>query len=109
MSRLVLFQLGTFVFSNIFKRKIALDTDSIYRFTTRGIVAFVFSCITGTLGVLVVAWYGMSQPIKSESAKGPFGEVVITNGGTAAASTSANVISETEHSAAAANSREETR
>ncbi|OAR00216.1 hypothetical protein LLEC1_04515 [Akanthomyces lecanii] len=34
-------------------------------FTKRGIVAFVFSCITGILGVLVVAWYGMSAPAKS--------------------------------------------
>ncbi|OAA79252.1 iron transport multicopper oxidase FET3 precursor [Akanthomyces lecanii RCEF 1005] len=34
-------------------------------FTTRGIVAFVFSCITGVLGVLVVAWYGMSAPTKT--------------------------------------------
>ncbi|KAG5940061.1 hypothetical protein E4U59_002717 [Claviceps monticola] len=31
-------------------------------FTTRGIVALVFSCITGLLGICVVAWYGMSQP-----------------------------------------------
>ncbi|KAF5495342.1 Iron transport multicopper oxidase fetC [Colletotrichum siamense] len=29
-------------------------------FTTRGIVAFVFSCLTGLLGVLVVCWYGMA-------------------------------------------------
>ncbi|KAF1739425.1 Iron transport multicopper oxidase FET3 [Beauveria bassiana] len=34
-------------------------------FTTRGIIAFVFSCITGILGVLVVAWYGMSAPAKT--------------------------------------------
>ncbi|KAG5985406.1 hypothetical protein E4U54_006031, partial [Claviceps lovelessii] len=32
-------------------------------FTTRGIVALVFSCITGILGMCVVAWYGMSQPV----------------------------------------------
>lgn len=25
----------------------------------------MFSCITGILGVCVVAWYGMSQPIKA--------------------------------------------
>ncbi|KAF6843969.1 multicopper oxidase [Colletotrichum musicola] len=30
-------------------------------FTARGIVALVFSCITGILGVLVVAWYGMAK------------------------------------------------
>lgn len=35
-------------------------------FTTRGIVAFVFSWITGILGVCVVAWYGMSQPKKQK-------------------------------------------
>ncbi|KAG5914460.1 hypothetical protein E4U42_000478 [Claviceps africana] len=32
-------------------------------FTTRGIVALVFSCLTGILGVCVVAWYGMSQSV----------------------------------------------
>ncbi|KHO01937.1 Cupredoxin [Metarhizium album ARSEF 1941] len=31
-------------------------------FTTRGIVALAFSCLTGILGVCVVAWYGFSQP-----------------------------------------------
>lgn len=35
---------------------------SNYSFTTKGIIAFVFSCITGILGVCVVAWYGMSDP-----------------------------------------------
>lgn len=34
-------------------------------FTTRGIIAFVFSWITGILGVLVVAWYGLSTPTKT--------------------------------------------
>lgn len=34
-------------------------------FTTRGIIAFVFSTITGILGVLVVAWYGLSSPSAS--------------------------------------------
>ncbi|TDZ34291.1 Iron transport multicopper oxidase FET3 [Colletotrichum spinosum] len=29
-------------------------------FTTRGIVAFVFSCISGILGVAVVCWYGFA-------------------------------------------------
>ncbi|GAB0139089.1 Iron transport multicopper oxidase fetC [Epichloe bromicola] len=33
-------------------------------FTTRGIVALVFSCVTGILGICVVAWYGMSQPLE---------------------------------------------
>lgn len=28
-------------------------------FTARGIVALVFSCVAGILGVAVVAWYGM--------------------------------------------------
>ncbi|KAM0321912.1 hypothetical protein ACHAQA_009809 [Verticillium albo-atrum] len=36
-------------------------------FTTRGIVAFVFSCIAGILGVCVVGWYGMSEPIGDPS------------------------------------------
>ena len=30
-------------------------------FTARGIVALVFSCIAGMLGVSVVAWYGMGE------------------------------------------------
>ncbi|KAK2607355.1 hypothetical protein N8I77_006034 [Diaporthe amygdali] len=30
-------------------------------FTARGIVALVFSCISGILGVAVVAWYGLSD------------------------------------------------
>ncbi|GKT49915.1 iron transport multicopper oxidase FET3 [Colletotrichum spaethianum] len=30
-------------------------------FTARGIVALVFSCVTGILGVLVVAWYGLAK------------------------------------------------
>ncbi|KAG7117916.1 Iron transport multicopper oxidase fetC like protein [Verticillium longisporum] len=36
-------------------------------FTTRGIVAFVFSCIAGVLGVCVVAWYGLAGPTGGES------------------------------------------
>ena len=38
-------------------------------FTARGIVALVFSCICGILGVIVVAWYGMSVPTE-EAPKG---------------------------------------
>jgi iron transport multicopper oxidase len=30
-------------------------------FTARGIVALVFSCIAGILGVAVVAWYGLGE------------------------------------------------
>ncbi|QYT01328.1 Multicopper oxidase [Trichoderma simmonsii] len=33
-------------------------------FTPRGIVALVFSCLTGVLGVVVVAWYGLSTPLE---------------------------------------------
>ncbi|KAL7912833.1 Cupredoxin [Trichoderma velutinum] len=33
-------------------------------FTPRGIVALVFSCVTGVLGVIVVAWYGLSTPLE---------------------------------------------
>lgn len=39
-----------------------------YSFTPRGIVALVFSCICGILGVAVVAWYGFSAPVGSTSA-----------------------------------------
>ncbi|KAM0278284.1 hypothetical protein ACHAO9_012221 [Fusarium lateritium] len=37
-------------------------------FTPRGIVALVFSCICGILGVSVVAWYGFSSTVDSTSA-----------------------------------------
>ncbi|KAG0126446.1 hypothetical protein HOY82DRAFT_491851 [Tuber indicum] len=33
-------------------------------FTARGIIALVFSCISGILGLVVIAWYGMAE-IKS--------------------------------------------
>ncbi|RPB06213.1 hypothetical protein L873DRAFT_1660239 [Choiromyces venosus 120613-1] len=33
-------------------------------FTTRGIIALVFSSISGILGLVVIAWYGMAE-IKS--------------------------------------------
>ncbi|KID75830.1 Cupredoxin, partial [Metarhizium brunneum ARSEF 3297] len=33
-------------------------------FTPRGIVALVFSCVAGLLGVAVVAWYGFSQAVE---------------------------------------------
>ena len=49
-----------------------------FRFTTRGIIAFVFSCITGVLGVCVVAWYGMSTPAKTHD-----NELAGQNGGDA--------------------------
>lgn len=32
------------------------------RFTARGIVALVFSIITGLLGLAVIAWYGFAEP-----------------------------------------------
>lgn len=37
------------------------------RFTPRGIVALVFSCICGILGVAVVGWYGMSAPVEENT------------------------------------------
>ena len=40
-----------------------------YRFTTRGIVALVFSCVSGILGVAVVAWYGFAGGV-GESTQG---------------------------------------
>ncbi|KAG6087576.1 hypothetical protein E4U15_007641 [Claviceps sp. LM218 group G6] len=50
-------------------------------FTTRGIVALVFSCITGLLGICVVAWYGMSQP--TEEAPKAVAELIREAGGNA--------------------------
>ncbi|CEJ82224.1 Putative Iron transport multicopper oxidase FET3 [[Torrubiella] hemipterigena] len=47
-------------------------------FTSRGIVAFVFSWITGILGVCVVAWYGLSQP-KSAAYSRPIEIVEVAN------------------------------
>ena len=38
-------------------------TLRLFSFTARGIVALVFSIITGIIGVIVVAWYGMSKPV----------------------------------------------
>jgi iron transport multicopper oxidase len=35
--------------------------DKRGRFTARGIVALVFSCVSGILGVAVVAWYGFAE------------------------------------------------
>ncbi|KAK4211143.1 Cupredoxin [Rhypophila decipiens] len=35
-------------------------------FTTKGIVAMVFSCISGILGVAVIAWYGFADVPKEE-------------------------------------------
>lgn len=40
------------------------------RFTARGIVALVFSSITGILGVLVVAWYGLAKTNDGSSGVG---------------------------------------
>lgn len=34
-------------------------------FTARGIVALVFSCITGILGVAVVVWYGLAGDVSA--------------------------------------------
>ncbi|KAL2130816.1 hypothetical protein VTI74DRAFT_5927 [Chaetomium olivicolor] len=40
-------------------------------FTTKGIVALVFSCLSGILGVAVVAWYGFAgEPLAAASGKG---------------------------------------
>ncbi|KAI1637300.1 Cupredoxin [Biscogniauxia mediterranea] len=36
-------------------------------FTSRGIVALVFSCLSGILGVAVVAWYGLAPDPSSQS------------------------------------------
>lgn len=48
-------------------------------FTARGIVALVFSCVAGILGVAVVAWYGMvADPGAGEADAAP---VAASNGG----------------------------
>ncbi|GKT57194.1 multicopper oxidase [Colletotrichum tofieldiae] len=39
-------------------------------FTARGIVALVFSCVTGILGVLVVGWYGLAKTEDGPSGSG---------------------------------------
>ena len=38
-------------------------------FTARGIVALVFSCLSGILGVAVIAWYGVGEIGKKEEVK----------------------------------------
>lgn len=35
-------------------------------FEPRGIVALVFSCVAGILGVGIVAWYGITQPDEAD-------------------------------------------
>lgn len=37
-----------------------------HRFTARGIVALIFSCVSGILGVAVVAWYGVAGQVGEE-------------------------------------------
>jgi len=49
-------------------KPISCSLTLCYSFTPRGIVALVFSCICGILGVFVVAWYGFSAPVDSTSA-----------------------------------------
>ena len=44
-------------------------------FTARGIVALVFSCISGVLGVAVVAWYGLSSDPAAAKTAGASGAV----------------------------------
>lgn len=63
------------MYPNLF---IARLTQSLNSFTSRGIVAFVFSWITGILGVCVVAWYGLSQP-KSAAYSRPIEIVEVAN------------------------------
>lgn len=50
-----------------------LTIFSLYRFTPRGIVALVFSCLAGILGIAVVAWYGFAQPVESPPSSPPLG------------------------------------
>lgn len=44
------------------------NTRHHHRFEAKGIVALAFSCITGILGVIVVAWYGMAKPAEDAPA-----------------------------------------
>ncbi|KAK1761040.1 iron transport multicopper oxidase fet3 [Echria macrotheca] len=44
-------------------------------FTARGIVALVFSCISGILGVAVIAWYGFAEPVNVAEPAGAAGGV----------------------------------
>lgn len=59
-----------------------------YRFTTRGIVALVFSCLSGILGVSVIAWYGFAEsaegsPLGATADNGTAPSVVATTTGPA--------------------------
>ncbi|KAK2041654.1 multicopper oxidase [Colletotrichum somersetense] len=49
-------------------------------FTARGIVALVFSCVTGILGVLVVGWYGLAKTEDGPSRAGYVGPAVAHSG-----------------------------
>ncbi len=53
----------------------------VARFTTKGIVALVFSCVSGILGVAVVAWYGFAGGVEAGAGTGP--EVVGKSAGEA--------------------------
>ncbi|KAK1596029.1 multicopper oxidase [Colletotrichum navitas] len=48
-------------------------------FTARGIVALVFSCITGILGVLVVGWYGLAKTEDGPSRAGHAGPASVAH------------------------------
>ncbi len=54
------------------------DANPPNRFTTKGIVALVFSCISGILGVAVVAWYGFAGGV--EAVEGTQGTDVVVAG-----------------------------
>lgn len=41
--------------------------NDITRFTPRGIIAFVLSCLSGVLGISAVAWYGLAELNKGEA------------------------------------------
>ena len=49
-------------------------------FMARGIVALVFSCVSGVLGVAVVAWYGLSGDPAALAGKGAGGAGVFQQG-----------------------------
>ena len=56
-------------------------------FTTKGIVALVFSCVSAFLGVAVISWYGVlpitGQGVNGQEQRGVVeGNVVSANGST---------------------------
>ena len=60
------------------KNKFPLTLTDIHRFTTRGKVALAFSCLSGILGVIVVAWYGLAPEPAAAHPEGGDGQGLTT-------------------------------